>query len=197
MSPSAESYAARARGFPALLCPGHLQKDYLLNVTFASRAQNFYDMPDRTSDVAVSRECETHRNSESQSSKRHEQNEPANYPHKLTKTAEPWLGGSELHARVTSAAVRSCHFVLVAAAAAPLSCGRRGRRLLQLRVIALCGCTNLAVLILPNPLRSLLIAAAMSRANLGISPEARGECHIGSPSSRPLPSAREATASGQ
>jgi hypothetical protein len=49
-----------------------------------------------------------------------------NCPHKLTKTAEPWLGGgaawggSELHARVTSAAVRSCHFVLVAAAAVPL-----------------------------------------------------------------------------
>ena len=43
---------------------------------------------------------------------------PPNYPHKLTKTAEPWLGGgaalggSELHARVTSAAVRSCHCVV-------------------------------------------------------------------------------------
>ena len=53
-------------------------------------------------------------------------NERPNYPHKLTKTAEPWLGGgaalggSELHARGTSAAVRSCHFVLVAAAAVPL-----------------------------------------------------------------------------
>jgi len=51
---------------------------------------------------------------------------PPNCPHKLTKTAELWLGGgaalggSELHARVTSAAVRSRHFVLVAAAAAPL-----------------------------------------------------------------------------
>ena len=48
-----------------------------------------------------------------------------NYPHKLTKTAEPWLGGgaalggSELHAGVTSAAVRSRHCVLVAAAAVP------------------------------------------------------------------------------
>ena len=68
---------------------------------------------------------------------------PPNCPHKLTKTAEPWLGGgaalggSELHARVTSAAVRSCHFVLVAAAAAPLLGGRHGGRLLQLRVIAL------------------------------------------------------------
>ena len=66
-----------------------------------------------------------------------------NYPHKLTKTAEPWLGGgaalggSELHARVTSAAVRFRHCVLVAAAAAPLQGGRHGRRLLQLRVIAL------------------------------------------------------------
>ena len=52
--------------------------------------------------------------------------EAPNYPHKLTKTAEPWLGGgaasggSELLASVTSAAVRSCQFVLVAAAAAPL-----------------------------------------------------------------------------
>ena len=51
---------------------------------------------------------------------------PPNYPHKLTKTAEPWLGGgaalggSELHARVTPAAVRYCYCVLVAAAAAPL-----------------------------------------------------------------------------
>jgi hypothetical protein len=51
----------------------------------------------------------------------------ANCPHKLTKTAGPLarrqsrLGGSELHARVTSAAVRSCHWVLVAAAAAPRS----------------------------------------------------------------------------
>ena len=50
-----------------------------------------------------------------------------NYPHKLTKAAEPWLGGGaafgrlQLHARVTSAAVRSCHFVLVAAAVVPLS----------------------------------------------------------------------------
>jgi hypothetical protein len=51
---------------------------------------------------------------------------PSNYPHKLTKAAEPWLGGGaafgrlQLHARVTPAAVRSCHFVLVAAAAVPL-----------------------------------------------------------------------------
>src|ERR1700740_2856222 len=40
--------------------------------------------------------------------------EASNCPHKLTKPAEPWLGGgaasggSELHARVTSAAVRFC-----------------------------------------------------------------------------------------
>jgi hypothetical protein len=51
---------------------------------------------------------------------------PPNYPHKLTKTAEPWLGGGaafgrlQLHARGTSAALRSRHFVLVAAAAVPL-----------------------------------------------------------------------------
>ena len=50
---------------------------------------------------------------------------PPNCPHKLTKTAEPWLGGgaasggSELRAAVTSAAVRSRHCMLVAAAAAP------------------------------------------------------------------------------
>jgi hypothetical protein len=50
-----------------------------------------------------------------------------NYPHKLTKTADPLarrrsrLGRLELHARVTSAAVRSRRCVLVAAAAAPLS----------------------------------------------------------------------------
>ena len=49
------------------------------------------------------------------------------------------MGGSELHASVTSAAVRSFHFVLVAAAAAPLPGGRHGRRLLQLRVSALAG----------------------------------------------------------
>jgi len=63
-----------------------------------------------------------------------------NCPHKLTKAAEPWLGGGaalgrlQLHARVTAAAVRSCHCVLVAAAAVPLPGGRHGRRLLQLRV---------------------------------------------------------------
>src|ERR1043166_8108835 len=68
---------------------------------------------------------------------------PANCPHKLTKTAEPWLGGgaalsgSELHAAVTSAAVRSRHCMLVAAAAAPPGGGRRGGRSLQLRVITL------------------------------------------------------------
>jgi len=51
---------------------------------------------------------------------------PPNDSHKLTKAAEPWLGGGaafgrlQLRARVTSAAVRSCLFVLVAAAAAPL-----------------------------------------------------------------------------
>src|ERR1044071_3021684 len=66
-----------------------------------------------------------------------------NCPHKLTKTAEPWLGGGaplgrlQLPARVTSAADRSCHFVLVAAAVVPLSRGRRGGRFLQLRVITL------------------------------------------------------------
>src|ERR1043165_9307184 len=68
---------------------------------------------------------------------------PANYPHKLTKTAEPWLGGgaalsgSELHAGVTSAALRSSRCALVAAAAAPPEGGRHGGRSLQLRVIAL------------------------------------------------------------
>ena len=73
-----------------------------------------------------------------------------NCPHKLTKTAEPWLGGeaalggSELHGRVTSAAVRSRHCMLVAAAAAPLSGSRHGRRLLQLRVIALGGRIGIA-----------------------------------------------------
>ena len=73
---------------------------------------------------------------------------PANYPHKLTKTAEPWLGGgaalsgSELHAGVTSAALRSSRCALVAAAAAPPVGGRRGGRLLQLRVIALGGCMS-------------------------------------------------------
>ena len=57
---------------------------------------------------------------------------PSNCPHKLTKTAEPWrgggaaLGGSELHARGTSAAVRSRHCMLVAAAAAPPVGGRHG-----------------------------------------------------------------------
>ena len=51
---------------------------------------------------------------------------PANYPHKLTKAADLWLGGGaafgrgQLHARVTPAAVRSRHCVLVAAAAVPL-----------------------------------------------------------------------------
>ena len=65
-----------------------------------------------------------------------------NSPHKLTKppslgsAAEPPSGGSELHARVTSAADRSCR-ALVAAAVVSLSRGRRGGRLLQLRVIAL------------------------------------------------------------
>jgi len=49
-----------------------------------------------------------------------------NDPHKLTKAAERWLGGGaasgrlQLHAGVTSAAVRSSRFALVAAAAAPL-----------------------------------------------------------------------------
>jgi hypothetical protein len=70
---------------------------------------------------------------------------PANCPHKLTKTAEPWLGGEaalggfELHAGVTSAAVRSRHCMLVAAAAAPPKGGRHGGRCLQLRVITLGG----------------------------------------------------------
>src|ERR1700740_1173765 len=50
---------------------------------------------------------------------------PSNCPHKLTKTAEPWLGGgaalggSELHARGTSAAVRACHCVLVGGGRVP------------------------------------------------------------------------------
>src|ERR1051325_4331132 len=74
-----------------------------------------------------------------------------NCPHKLTKTAEPWLGGgaalsgSELHAAVTSAAVRSRRGALVAAAAAPSVGGRHGRRSLQLRVIALGGCKITAI----------------------------------------------------
>ena len=49
------------------------------------------------------------------------------------------MGGSELHAGVTSAAVRFRHCMLVAAAAAPPECGRHGGRLLQLRVITLGG----------------------------------------------------------
>ena len=52
---------------------------------------------------------------------------PSNDPHKLTKAADPLarrrsrLGRLQLHARGTSAAVRSCRYALVAAAAAPLS----------------------------------------------------------------------------
>ena len=67
----------------------------------------------------------------------------ANCPHKLTKTAEPWLGGgaasggSELHARGTSAAVRSCHCVVSRGSRRAASGGRQGRRLLQLRVSTL------------------------------------------------------------
>ena len=67
----------------------------------------------------------------------------ANYPHKLTKTAEPWLGGGAASggSNCTPASrrlpVRSCHCVLVAAAAALLFWGRHGERLLQLRVSAL------------------------------------------------------------
>src|ERR1051325_4851617 len=66
-----------------------------------------------------------------------------NCPHKLTKAAERWLGGGaafgrlQLHARVTSAADRSCRCALVAAAVVPLSGCRHGRRPLQLRVISL------------------------------------------------------------
>src|ERR1051326_2654451 len=73
---------------------------------------------------------------------------PANCPHKLTKTAVPWLGGgatsgaSELRAGVTSAAVRFRYCMLVAAAAAPPEGGRHGGRLLQLRVITLGGRTG-------------------------------------------------------
>jgi hypothetical protein len=76
------------------------------------------------------------------------------------------LGGSELHARVTSAAVRSCHSPVSRGSRRAASGGRRGRRLLQLRVSTLCGCTNLAVQLLPNSLRDLLIVAAMSRADV-------------------------------
>src|ERR1051325_7620284 len=53
-------------------------------------------------------------------------NRRPNCPHKLTKTAGPLarggssLGRLELHARGTSAAVRSCSCALVAAAAVPL-----------------------------------------------------------------------------
>ncbi len=51
---------------------------------------------------------------------------PPNCPHKLTKAAGPLAGGRaafawlQLHARGTSSAVRSCHFVLVDAAVVPL-----------------------------------------------------------------------------
>src|ERR1051325_5943607 len=71
------------------------------------------------------------------------QKEAPNCPHKLTKTAEPWvgggaaLGGSNCTPASRRLPVRSCHCVLVAAGAAPLSSGRRGGRLLQLRVITL------------------------------------------------------------
>jgi hypothetical protein len=66
-----------------------------------------------------------------------------NYPHKLTKTAEPWLGGgaasggSELRARVTSAAVRSCHCMFSRGSRRAAFRGRRARRFLQLRVSTL------------------------------------------------------------
>jgi hypothetical protein len=50
-----------------------------------------------------------------------------NCPHKLTKAAEPWLGGGaafgrlQLHAASRRLPVRSCRFALVAAAAVPLT----------------------------------------------------------------------------
>src|ERR1051325_11362169 len=70
---------------------------------------------------------------------------PANYPHKLPKTADPLArrraasGGSNCTRASRRLPVRSCHCVLVAAAAAPLPGGRHGRRLLPLRESALGG----------------------------------------------------------
>jgi hypothetical protein len=66
-----------------------------------------------------------------------------NCPHKLTKTAEPWLGGEPpLGGSNCTPASRRLQFApatafLVAAAAAPLPGGRHGGRLLQLRVSTL------------------------------------------------------------
>src|ERR1051326_1224970 len=71
---------------------------------------------------------------------------PANCPHKLTKTAEPWLGGGAAFGRLRTA--RGRH---VGCSSLPPSHvsrgsrraaggGRRGGRLLQLRVSTLGGC---------------------------------------------------------
>src|ERR1051325_7601359 len=77
---------------------------------------------------------------------------PPNCPHKLTKTAEPWLGGGAAFGRLRTARPRH----VGCCSPPPLrvsrgsrraaSGGRHGRRFLQLRVITLCGCANLAVL---------------------------------------------------
>jgi hypothetical protein len=73
---------------------------------------------------------------------------PPNYPHKLTKTAEPWLGGGAAFRRLRTARPRhvGCSSllplpVLVAAVGAPLQGSRHGGRLLQLRVNTLAGPT--------------------------------------------------------
>jgi len=64
---------------------------------------------------------------------------PPNYPHKLTKAAERWLGGgaasggSELHG-VTPAALRSLRITRQSRRLPCRSAARRLRRLLQLRV---------------------------------------------------------------
>ena len=68
-----------------------------------------------------------------------------NCPHKLTKAAEPWLGGGaafgrlQLHARVTSAASSLLPLRVGRGSRRAPNWGRRGRRLLQLRVITLGG----------------------------------------------------------
>jgi len=88
---------------------------------------------------------------------------PANCPHKLTKAAEPWLGGGaafgqlQLHARVTPAADRSCRCALVVAAAVPLSGRGHGWRPLQLRVITLAGSPDSNIGLSSSPCRSVLV----------------------------------------
>ena len=54
---------------------------------------------------------------------------PANCPHKLTKTAEPWLGGGAASGRLRTARGRhvGCTWLL------PLRVSRRSRRAAQVR----------------------------------------------------------------